>query len=110
MQPLFSHTVDGCRLNRPDLLHILKDHHKFFECLLKYTEGGSTLRTYVEDARAVWAAYHPLASLSMQAHTRITADEWKKLAIPFLEVRRRTICAAALWLCMWVTKLTVSLW
>lgn len=76
----------GCRLNRPDLLHILKEHQKFFDCLLEHTEEGSELRSFVNKARGVWEAYYPLASLSMQARTCITDNQWKALALPFLEV------------------------
>jgi hypothetical protein len=76
----------GFRLNWPDLLHILKEHAEFFKCLLQHVKEGSPTHKYVTDAQAVWATYYPLAAISVQAHTRITAQEWKDRARPFLKV------------------------
>lgn len=72
------------RLNWPDTLCILHNYEQFFDVMEKHVEGE--MKTYVECACQVWAAYALLASLSAQAKVNITADEWRELACKFGQV------------------------
>jgi hypothetical protein len=63
------------RLNRTDSLHILENYDKLFNVVSEYASGKT--KDYVDDARAVWALFYPLATLAAQARVTITPEEWK---------------------------------